>query len=92
MLTSVQNVDGLRERGKFSITSRPLLNVFYHSQTRVFDKVIHRKPSATLQTIRVRNSFAMYNLRQTLCSMFLSIMKFTLHIKYDLTKNGTTVD
>ena len=51
MLTSVEDVDGLPERGKSSTTSHPLLNALHHSFARVLIKSIHRKPSVTFSAM-----------------------------------------
>lgn len=87
MLTAIENVNGLPKRGKSFFTSRPLLNALYYPLARVFDKI----DSLQVFCIIFRDSdneipLVLQNLRQSLCSTFLSIMKFAIR---DITKKGS---
>ena len=85
IVTLVEDVDGWPERGKSSTTSGPLLNALYHSYARVFDKVDSPSTFCNIFNYSAHEiPFAMQNLRQILCSIFLSIGKIanTLEINW----------
>ena len=90
MLTSVEDVDGQPERGKSSTTSRSLLNALCHSYAGVFAKA--DSPLAFCNSFSDSAQeipFAMQNLRQILCSIFLSIGKIAKHTWDKLTASST---
>ena len=90
ILTSVEDVDGCPERGKSSTTSLPLFNALYYSYAHVLDKVDSPYAFCNIFSDSAHEiPFAMQNLRQILCSIFLSIGKIAKRTWDKLTTSST---
>ena len=90
ILTLVEDVDGRPERGKSSTTSRPLLNALYYSYAHVLHKVDSPYAFCNIFSDSAHEiPFAMQNLRQILCSIFLSIEKIAKHTWDEPTTSST---